>query len=678
MTFNNPSILYALVALVIPVIIHLLNFRRYRKVYFSNVSFLKVLQMETKRRSRLLHILVMLCRMMAIAALVLAFADPVFSGKKDQETGGRYVSVYIDNSFSMEAEGEEGSLLEESRAAAISLVEGFGMTDHFQIITNDLDPVHYHFLPRDEVVAYIAGIEYTPVSISMQQIMRRMRQVGYQSNVTNHLACFISDFQISTVENKIWPQDTIMEQWLIPLQANPLGNIYVDSCWFNTPVQQAGHLLSMSVRIVNGSPVPQHDVSVTLSVDGRQRSMAAVNIDGGMKETVTLSFTLDKAGDYCGVISLKDYPVTYDDDFYFSFHLRKEIPVLVVGDSEHAFLPKLFATDSVMQYAFKNYLSLEYSALERYHVVILDRIPEISSGLAGALSDYVNQGGTVVVAPGIESDYALLYNKLRINVPAFLDTVKVGSGFIDLEHPLFNDVFDYIPENMNLPVVNRYFHLKTDARYGGASLIRLRNGENLLMGYARGAGRVYQLTVPLDKKSSNLLSHPVFVPMMLRMALLSQSTESLYYIVGDMHDVLLKQFVENQEAVIKLFNPVLKKEWVMSTQRRGQKTIASIPQSVQNAGIYHVMVQDTVAGFWACNYNRQESDLRCFSVEQLKDVIGDNEKITVVDKKKKSVVQWVKEASAIKSLSGWLVMICLLALAMEIMFLRLAAIKKVV
>ncbi|MCD4726652.1 MAG: BatA domain-containing protein, partial [Pirellulales bacterium] len=76
MEFVSPSILYALFAVSIPVIIHLFNFRKYKKVYFTNVRFIKEIKQQTKKRSQLKHLIVLLLRILAIIALVMAFACP--------------------------------------------------------------------------------------------------------------------------------------------------------------------------------------------------------------------------------------------------------------------------------------------------------------------------------------------------------------------------------------------------------------------------------------------------------------------------------------------------------------------------------------------------------------------------------------------------------------------------
>ena len=104
MVFAQPLFLIALTALAIPVIIHLFNFRKYKKVYFTNVKFIAEIKQETKKRSQLKHLLILLARLLAIACLVMVFAQPYLPSSIQQKKnkGSQAVSIYIDNSFSME------------------------------------------------------------------------------------------------------------------------------------------------------------------------------------------------------------------------------------------------------------------------------------------------------------------------------------------------------------------------------------------------------------------------------------------------------------------------------------------------------------------------------------------------------------------------------------------------
>ena len=115
MEFLYPGFLWALTAVAIPVIIHLIYFRRFKKVYFSNIRFLKEIKEETTNTNKLKNLLILLARIFAILFLVLAFAQPYIPQGEKLKSGTTGVSIYIDNSFSMEALSDEVSLLEKAK-----------------------------------------------------------------------------------------------------------------------------------------------------------------------------------------------------------------------------------------------------------------------------------------------------------------------------------------------------------------------------------------------------------------------------------------------------------------------------------------------------------------------------------------------------------------------------------
>ena len=99
MEFVHPEILWGLGALAIPIIVHLLNFRRYKRVAFSHVAFLQQVERQTRSTQRLKHLLVLLARLLAITGLVLAFAQPFTpppAGLQGEGTNGAAISLFLD------------------------------------------------------------------------------------------------------------------------------------------------------------------------------------------------------------------------------------------------------------------------------------------------------------------------------------------------------------------------------------------------------------------------------------------------------------------------------------------------------------------------------------------------------------------------------------------------------
>src|SRR5688572_21984613 len=175
-SFVYPAFLFALALITIPIIIHLFNFRRFRKVYFTNVRFLRELKEETTSRSRLKHLLVLFSRILAVSFLVLAFAQPYIPVEQGNKiVSDRAVSVFIDNSFSMEAVTREGSLLDVAKNKAREIAAAYKQSYRFQLLTNDFDPVHQRLISREEFIDQLELVRISPSSRQLSEVISRQK-----------------------------------------------------------------------------------------------------------------------------------------------------------------------------------------------------------------------------------------------------------------------------------------------------------------------------------------------------------------------------------------------------------------------------------------------------------------------------------------------------------------------
>jgi len=141
MHFINPYFLFGLIAIAIPIIIHLFNFRRFKKVYFSNVKFLKEIEISTKKQNKVRSWVLLFSRILAIICLVLFFSQPYFSNSETKlvEKGLNAVVICVDNSFSMQNQGKEGRLLDEAKQKAKDIVNQYNTNDEFLLLTMDME-----------------------------------------------------------------------------------------------------------------------------------------------------------------------------------------------------------------------------------------------------------------------------------------------------------------------------------------------------------------------------------------------------------------------------------------------------------------------------------------------------------------------------------------------------------
>ncbi|HEX3384484.1 MAG TPA: BatA domain-containing protein, partial [Mucilaginibacter sp.] len=226
MHFLYPAFLFALAALAIPVIIHLFNFRKYQKVYFSNVQFLREVQEQQASRRNLKERLILAARLFAVLFLVMAFARPFIPGRNAVNSGKQQaVSIFVDNSYSMQTLNKEGSLLDEAKRRAKEIASAYSINDRFQLLTQDFEGKHQRLLSRDEFNDATDAVKISPQSRTLQQIVDRQQGLLDEQLGVAKSAYIISDFQKNMADATAVKTDNDIRYNLIQLKASELPNV---------------------------------------------------------------------------------------------------------------------------------------------------------------------------------------------------------------------------------------------------------------------------------------------------------------------------------------------------------------------------------------------------------------------------------------------------------------------
>ncbi|MGN6640015.1 MAG: BatA domain-containing protein, partial [Mucilaginibacter sp.] len=328
MQFLYPAFLFALITLVIPVIIHLFNFRRYQKTYFSNVQFLKEIQEQQASRRNLKERLILASRLLALLFLVLAFARPYIPGANIENADKQQaVSIFVDNSYSMQTLNKEGSLLDEARRRAKEIASAYNINDRFQLLTQDFEGKHQRLLSRDEFNDAVDAIKISSQSRGLQQIADRQRELLDEQHGSLRSAYIISDFQKNMADNKVVKTDSSLRYSLIQLKASELPNVAVDSVWLLNAVHRPDESEKLVVKLHNYAGEKAEKIPLKLTINGAQKAQGSFSIRPRAVQTDTLSFSGLQSGWQKGEIQLQDNPVTFDNQFYFTFNVEKQLPL---------------------------------------------------------------------------------------------------------------------------------------------------------------------------------------------------------------------------------------------------------------------------------------------------------------------------------------------------------------
>ena len=672
MQFLHPGYLWALSSIAVPVIVHLFNFRRYKTVYFSNVRFLKEVQEETTSRSKLKHLLVLATRILALIFLVLAFAQPYLPNKKNGASAGRRsISIYVDNSFSMNAMSGGRSLFEKARQAAKEIAKNYSADDQFQLLTNDFAGKHQRLVSRQEFLTMADEIDISPAVRTFAEITKRQKEALSRENGGSQVAYELSDFQHYMGDLNI---DSSVNYNLIPFAADAQENIYIDTCWFTEPVQLLNQNAQLIVKLTNSGESKNENNRLVLTLNNQTKSMADFSILPHSFIYDTLSFVINQPGWNKAVLTMPDYPISFDDNYYIAFKTIEKINVLAVNEGRaDIYLDALFKNETEFNYNTVNASAFDPQSLAGNRLVIIDGLKSISSPLAAALIAYMADGGAVAVFPAAQCDlesYNRFLNNAQANsITGFSEQAQDLAG-INLQQNIFKDVFEKIPQNLNLPQAKKYYTFTHATTSGEESILTLKDGSSFLSRYPYKSGSLYICAVPLDKNFSDLPVHAIFVPLLYKMALADIKGGNIGYFIGDKTRVEVDApKAAGSDKVFKVKGENM--EFIPEQFEVGNKVLLGLGEQVKKAGFYTVSFDHSDSlQLLALNFDRRESDMHFYNAAELKDKYA-GKNVNVVNAANTEVANVVKELDRGTPFWKICILFALLLLGIEIGLLRL-------
>ena len=675
MQFLYPAFLFGLLALAIPVIIHLFNFRRFKTVYFTNVRFLKNIQEETATKSRLKHILVLISRMLAIIFLVLAFAQPFIPSEQSaNKATKKAVSIYIDNSFSMEAVNNDEQLLNIAKRKAEEIVNGYTIDDQFQLLTNDMEAKHQRLVSKEEMLQMITQVQRTPEVRSLSEIVKRQRDILNRDKAQSQKNIYaISDFQKNAAG---FENDTTLNINLVHLQGKDQRNLAIDSVWFAGPVQILNQPIQLCYTISNYGEDEITNAPVTLKLNEQIKSIADITIPPLSKITDTMTFTLNEAGWYNGELGVKDYPVTFDDVLYFTFQPVSQIPVITInGKTENTFIQSLIGKNSLFALTNNNVAQIDFSSLDKFDLIILNEVKSISGGLADALNQQLERGCNIIIFPPADMDVAAVNNFLQMNsAGTYGNYVKSKRNVtaINTKNPVFTDVFEKVPKNLSLPFATESFQINAFSQTIEEMVMEFGDHRPMVAGYPAKQGVIYLSAVPLVREITDLqVQASLFAPMMYKIAVSTQKKMSLYATIGETKWIDLPGINLTGDATLKVKSN--NNEFIPEIRKAGNLTAVNLSDYTNVSGIYTLLQPGAPEGntnqTLALNYNRSESDLSFETAASLKERYN-AANINVIDDINRDFAGVVTQMNEGTPLWKFCIIFVLIFLAAEILLIR--------
>lgn len=608
MQFKHPEILYALLLLIIPIIVHLFQLQRFVKVPFTNVAFLKNIERQTRKSSQIKKWLVLISRLLALSCIILAFSQPYFSESSTRQQVN--VTIYLDNSYSMQAKGEKGELL---KSAAQKLIDNNNLQNStFTLITNEENLKN---LDGNGLKNELIDLQYSPNKLDLNTVFLKAK--GNSSDETNTLnkIVLLSDFQNINIENKI--DFTLVNSPVSLLQLSPkeVQNIFLDSV---TLEQKSSTETTLTV-LVKSSQIIIETIPVSLFQDETLMGKTTAKFANSNRQSV--EFTLTNSTNFNGKISLVDDGMEFDNDFYFSISAPEKINVLSIGNPAE-FLPKIY-TEKEFNFTASPLPQLNYNIIQTQHLIILNELIDIPAELQRSLSEFMENGGNLVLIPSQNTNLDS-YNR-------FLNAFKAGKISAKIEnehqitainygHPLIDDVFEKKVTNFQYP--KTALHYQNDSRNSSA-ILKFDNNSPFISSTKIGDGTFYWVASPLNKSISDFTQSPLVVPIFYNFSKTSLKASQLYYTIAPENNIEIKASI-GKDDVLKISNET---SAFIPLQKVSQNKVDLILSDVPlQSGFYKVFIGNNVLKTIALNYNREESDA---NYADLNSLVGNAENVTV-------------------------------------------------
>ncbi len=682
MKFLFPSFLFALLAIVIPVIIHLFSFKRHKTVYFSNVDFLKDIKKESKKQSRLKQLLILAARILTIIFLVFAFAQPYIPTNQDErKQPNQLVAVYVDNSFSMNALSEQGQLLEIARNKALEICIAYPNGTKFQLFTNDLKPKHQHVLNKEQFIQQVSEIQASPAVVPLSLIYNRFAsQHPDLSDNTDKNLYFISDFQRSISDPANFEENNIFSYYL-PLEPNEVANLYIDSCWVEVPAHRLRQEETVYVKIRNSSNQDYQNLPIKLFLNDSLKSITNFSVEAQNYIVAELKYNNNSSGLQLGRLEISDYPFTHDNNWYISYKVDKNLKALAVhNNSEESkegleYLTALFENDDYVLLDVMNEQNLQVNRLADYNTIFLVGLENYSSGFLNELEDVVQNGSSVVLFPET-SNLPTLNNVLSAfgaKRVSGIDSTTQEIAQIEFENDFYDKVFKKQEENPMMPEISGHLRFETPTQTDEADLLTFQNGDKALSQLSFGDGKVWVFSFPLNKENEAFANDILFVPTVYNFVLNSLPRQELSFTVGEnTFWNIPRNIAFNMNSGFEIENRKTGDKLVPASTISGRKTRLEFGNQITSDGHYLVENDGNVIAAMAFNFNRKESDLRYFSAMELKEKLIELQlkNATVVEEVERNFSEILEEIQNGRQLWRWAVLMALLFILAEVLIAR--------
>ncbi|MCK8143048.1 BatA domain-containing protein [Flavobacterium sp. I-SCBP12n] len=586
MHFKHPEILYFLFALIVPILVHLFQLRRFKKEYFTNVRFLKALSIQTRKSSKIKKWLLLACRLLVLTFVIIAFAQPFYESK-DSKNANNELYIILDNSFSMQAKGKKGELL---KRAVQELLEETPENVNFSLLT-----ASENFWNTDikSIRNSLQNLKYSATPFELDNIMAKLK--AHKSAFKKDIVIITDGIGIDKKNLKNIDLDNNIH-FIIP-KAVLKNNIAIDSVYIHKTVDQFYEIgIQLSTYGDKFDPTP-----ISLYNNKTLIAKTTVTLDSPKK---TINFTIPKQA-FHGYVSISDKGLSYDNILYFSIMKAKKTNVISIGEAvKNNFLSRIYTAEE-FNFISTTLSALDYNKLEEQDAIVLNELDEIPQALITTLKSFVEKGGNLIVIPSASCSISNLnllatnFGNLKFNA---LENTEKQITKINFNHPIYNSVFEKKVANFQYPKTKKTFNLSSS--YPAA--LSYEDQSIFLTSTNNPIGKVAVFAAPISIENSNFQQSPLIVPTFYKMAMYNHNNGITALTIGN-NNPHITETILNKDAILTVKG--VEEQFIPTQQILNNKVKMSFGDYPEQAGNFAVFNKKEWVENISFNYGRTESDL---------------------------------------------------------------------
>ncbi|RED26475.1 putative membrane protein (TIGR02226 family) [Flavobacterium cutihirudinis] len=639
MHFKHPEILYFLFLLIVPILVHLFQLRRFKTSYFTNVRFLKELAIQTRKSSKIKKRLLLATRLLLLTCIIIAFAQPFFEAK-DSKNASNEMYIVLDNSFSMQAKGKKGELL---KRAVQELLENTPETTQFSLLTNT---ENYWNTDIKSVKGSLQNLKYSATPFELSAIIAKVK--AHKSAHKKDIV-IITD-AVGLAEKDVKNIDFEEKPYFIIPEAEQKNNVSIDSVYINQTLENFYEIgVSLSAYGDDFSPI-----STALYNQNKLIAKTIINFDTKKKK---INFTIPKEA-FHGYVSIEDNGLTYDNKLYFSISKNKKINVISIGEPEKSnFLSRIY-TPTEFNYSNYSITSLDYNSLEKQNTIILNELIEIPQALQTTLKAFVSKGGNLVLIPSEKTSISNFnsflgnFGKIQFNNPK---TESKLITKINFDHPLFSGVFENKITNFQYPKTNSSFGISSQY----PAVLSYEDQSPFVTAIQSSVSGITVFSAPINSINSNFQQSPLIVPLFYKIAQNNQKTGVNALTIGNNQpyfvDVLL-----TKDAILEVKGK--DDSFIPIQQILNNKVKLTFNDFPETAGNYSIFDKKEGIENLSFNYKRAESDLSQINTN----VVSDFKTADTIS----TIFNTLQTERTDSQIWKWFVIFALLFLALEMAIIK--------